>query len=194
MAGRPRSWQRWTSRRRWPWAIAVRSGSVWTESCCSTARREGGSWREEAAETSRGASARRRAGGVHYGVRRAGVDRAVWTQQEEAPAHLGDSPAAAGGDLRRRQAGDDGLGGQPTEHGPAGAPICIGQRWVTGHRGPAQCRRWIVGKLVEENVRPADVEHVEGRALDLPENAQIVRPLEAATLGRSRKLARRHVG
>jgi hypothetical protein len=51
-----------------------------------------------------------------------------------------------------------------------------------------------LGKLIEEHALPADVEQRERRALDRPQNPQIVRPLEAAALLDRRELARRHVG
>ena len=97
-----------------------------------------------------------------------------------ATAHFVYRLAAAGGDFSRFQGFDHGLGGEPAHDCPAGASVRFAQRRVARNGGPAQGRHRVVDELIENNSRAADVEQVERRALDLPEDPQIVRPLKAA--------------
>ena len=130
---------------------------------------------------------------MQQGLGRVGVDRAVGTEQQRAPAHLVDGALRARGDVRLAHRGDLRLGGQAADDGAAGAPMDLGQRRVAGAERPGKGRHGVIGKLVEVDGRPADVQQVERRLRDGAQHAQVVGALEAAALPGGEAVAAREV-
>ena len=117
-------------------------------------------------------------------------------QQKEASAHFGDRLAAAGLDFRWRQARlITGLAGSPPTTARPVRRWASAQRRVAGDGRPSSARSPDSPTNSSKRMpSAAHVEQAERRVRDPAEDAQVVRPLEAAALGGGRQLLRGHVG